>query len=297
MIKIKPWIKAFRLRTLPLAFSCILLGSFLAEEQIKLNVLWLALSTTLFLQILSNLANDYGDFETGVDNDERLGPTRALQSGSINKKQMQIALVIFSLLSLITGICLITLALNNINISFFIFLILGILAIAAAIKYTMGKNPYGYQGLGDFFVFLFFGLVGVVGTYFLHTQNFELKILLPAISVGLFSAGVLNLNNLRDVENDKNSGKNTLVVKIGFAAGKKYHYFLLINGVLCALAFNLINQLPISHYAFLILCPIWAKQIRFVKNCQNPVTLNPELKKLAISTLLFALLFGIPFFL
>ena len=297
MKNIQPWIQAFRLRTLPLAFSCILLGSFLAADKLKLNVLWLALTTTLFLQILSNLANDYGDFETGVDNNERIGPTRAMQSGAITKMQMKIALVIFSLLSLAAGITLIGVALSNFNLTFFIFLVLGIAAIAAAIKYTMGKNPYGYMGFGDFFVFLFFGIIGVTGTYFLHTQHLNFTILLPAASVGLFSAGVLNLNNLRDVENDSNSGKNTLVVKIGYQAGKKYHYTLLILAIVCSLVFNVIINLPIQHYTFLILCPIWIKQIGFVKKCTNPATLNPELKKLAISTLLFALLYGVPFLL
>lgn len=297
MSKLKPWVQAFRLRTLPLAFSSILLGSFLAGNKLQLLVLVLALTTTLFLQILSNLANDYGDFETGVDNSERIGPTRAMQSGAIKKSQMKVALVLFSLLSLVSGITLITNALTDVGEVFFLFLLIGIAAIAAAIKYTMGKNPYGYMGLGDFFVFLFFGLVGVLGTYFLHTQQFNLTMLLPATSVGLFAAGVLNLNNLRDVKNDGESGKNTLVVKIGFNNGKIYHYTILIIAILSPILFNIILNLPVQHYAFLVLSPIWIKQMLFVKKCNDPAALNPELKKLAISTLLFALLYGIPFIL
>jgi 1,4-dihydroxy-2-naphthoate octaprenyltransferase len=297
MNKLKPWIQAFRLRTLPLAFSSILLGSFLAGNKLQLLVLVLALNTTLFLQILSNLANDFGDFETGVDNSERVGPTRAMQSGAIKKGQMKVALVLFSLLSLVAGITLITIALPNIGWVFFLFLLIGIAAIAAAIKYTMGKKPYGYMGLGDFFVFLFFGLVGVLGTYFLHTQQFNLAMILPATSVGLFAAGVLNLNNLRDVKNDGESGKNTLVVKIGFNNGKIYHYTILIIAILFPIIFNIIFNLPVQYYAFLVLSPIWIKQMLFVKKCYDPATLNPELKKLAISTLLFALLYGIPFIL
>jgi len=297
MNKLKPWIQAFRLRTLPLAFSCILLGSFLAAEQLNVTILLFALTTTLFLQILSNLANDYGDFETGVDNAERVGPTRAMQSGAINKVQMKVAIVLISLLSLIAGITLITIALPNVGWIYFLFLLIGIASIAAAIKYTMGKNPYGYMGLGDFFVFLFFGLVGVLGTYFLHTQQFNLTMLLPATSVGLFAAGVLNLNNLRDVKNDGESGKNTLVVKIGFRNGKIYHYTILIIAILSPILFNIILNLPVQHYTFLLLSPIWIKQMLFVKKCNDPAALNPELKKLAISTLFFALLFGIPFIL
>lgn len=293
----KHWLQAFRLRTLPLAFSCILLGSFLAKEKLDGSILLFTLLTTLFLQILSNLANDYGDYSKGVDNNQRVGPTRALQGGFITKTHMKRAIVIFSVLSLIFGISLLTLAFDITQPLFFVFLLLGVSAIVAAIKYTMGKNPYGYMGLGDVFVFVFFGLVGVVGTNFLHTHTFDVLILLPACTVGFLSVGVLNLNNLRDIKNDSESGKKTLVVKLGYAVGKKYHASLLTAATVCAFAYVILtnNLFEWQHYLFVLVLPIWIKQIMFVRKCETPSDLNPELKKLAMSTLLFVLLYGLPF--
>jgi 1,4-dihydroxy-2-naphthoate octaprenyltransferase len=236
---ISNWLSAFRLRTLPLAFSCIITGSFLAAlYTFKWEITLLALLTTLFLQILSNLSNDYGDTVHGADSADRIGPKRAVQSGKISKASMKMAMIVFALLALISGLLLLYIALDNVK-TILIFLLLGLSAITAAIKYTAGKNPYGYKGLGDLFVFIFFGIVGVEGVFFLHTQAFSVNGLLPASAIGLLSVAVLNLNNMRDHVSDAKAGKNTLVVKMGFENAKRYHAALIILSFLCAHTFSI----------------------------------------------------------
>ncbi|WP_291785670.1 1,4-dihydroxy-2-naphthoate octaprenyltransferase, partial [Cecembia sp.] len=205
--KKQAWMHAIRLRTLPLALSCIFMGSFLAAYtgHLRWEVLILAALTTVFLQILSNLANDYGDSVHGADSVERKGPIRAVQSGLISLKEMKRAMFILAGLSLLTGLVLLYVAVQN-WVTFSLFLFLGLLAIWAAISYTSGKNPYGYVGLGDLSVFLFFGLLGVAGTYFLHSLSLSWSILWPAFSLGCFSTAVLNINNIRDIESDQKAG-------------------------------------------------------------------------------------------
>lgn len=286
---------AFRLRTLPLSLSSIALGSFLAEGigAFRWSVFLLAALTTLFLQILSNLANDYGDSVKGVDNADRIGPQRSVQSGAISSKSMRNAIVVFSVLSLVSGVWLIlegTVGLNQLYV--FGFLALGLGAIAAAIKYTVGERPYGYSGMGDLFVFIFFGLTGVAGTYFLHTHRFDWIVLLPASAIGCLSAGVLNLNNLRDRENDKRSGKNTLVVKLGARVGKIYHLTLLIVAVSAGVIFTALNYHSPTQLLFLITLPLLFINSRAVLTNEKPRELDPQLKKLALTTFLFALTFG-----
>ena len=236
------WFNAFRLRTLPVAFSCIITGNglALAEGKFSALVFVLALMTTVLLQILSNLANDYGDYTKGVDNDDRVGPLRSLQSGLINKKEMIHAMWVVSFLCSISGVSLIyygTLGLNIVKIALFCFL--GLSAMYAAMKYTMGKNPYGYSGFGDLFVFLFFGWLGVFGSYFLQTHSIDLILFLPASSIGFFTAAVLNINNMRDHKGDKESNKNTLVVKMGLANAKKYQILINSLGILLMFIFLL----------------------------------------------------------
>jgi len=212
----KRWLKAFRLRTLPLSLSGIVLGTVLAANEGEINAILLALciATTILFQILSNLANDLGDSTSGVDNDHRVGPKRSTQTGEISPKEMKRAVIILSVLSLISGSAAAYLGSIGLNQTYLLlFFVLGIASIGAAIKYTMGKSPYGYSGLGDVFVFLFFGWLSVLGTYFLQTHSFDAMLLLPASSIGLLSAGVLNMNNMRDHVNDKTNNKNTLVVK------------------------------------------------------------------------------------
>lgn len=296
MPKISSWIKAFRLRTLPLSFSSVILGSFLAyyKGYFIPSVLIGALLTTLFLQILSNLANDYGDTINGVDNHQRLGPKRGLQTGDISLQQMKWAVMLFTLLSLISGIWLLVAGTRGLTLSSgFIMLLIGLVAIAAAIKYTIGKKPYGYIGLGDFFVFLFFGLVGVIGTYYLHSKQITAWEFLPAISIGLFSTGVLNLNNLRDQVNDKQSGKITMVVKLGNRKGKIYHAILIGSGMCTALAFTFINYQSPMQFIYLITFPLFIRNIIIVFRNQEPSQLNSQLKVLSLTTLFFSITFGL----
>jgi 1,4-dihydroxy-2-naphthoate octaprenyltransferase len=296
MTSTRIWIKAFRLRTLPLALSATILGSFLgfAAGQFKWGVFIFGSLTTLFLQILSNLANDYGDARKGTDNEQRLGPLRVTQTGLVSLKQMRLMISLFVLLSLVSGSLLIWSGLRDGNMLVYVmFFLLGFSAIFAAIKYTIGKRPYGYMGLGDIMVFIFFGILGVAGTYFLHTRSFHLSILLPASSVGLLSVGVLNLNNLRDRENDKRSGKFTLVVRMGVPWAKAYHVILLGTAFLFALAYTVMHFESYIQLLLLIPVPLLVSDVKQVITNTVPVELNRELKKLAVATLLFSLSFGL----
>jgi 1,4-dihydroxy-2-naphthoate octaprenyltransferase len=290
------WISAFRLRTLPLAMSATILGSFLAFDQgvYRWSVLILGMLTTLFLQVLSNLANDYGDAQKGTDNEHRLGPQRLTQAGLVSKKAMRRMIILFVVLSLITGSSLIYFGLGpSISPLYLLFFILGITAIFAAIKYTIGKRPYGYAGFGDIMVFIFFGILGVTGTYYLHTHIFNWDILMPASAIGLFSVGVLNLNNLRDRENDKVNGKITLVVRMGLSWAKIYHLNLLLLGFILSLIYTLLNFTSAYQFLFVLSLPFLVSNILKVLLNTVPVELNSELKKLALATLLFSLSFGI----
>ncbi len=295
MASTKAWIKAFRLRTLPLAFSSILTGTFLAIGQgtYDVVVIVLSLTTTLFLQILSNLANDYGDAVKGTDNAERIGPSRTVQSGEISPRQMKNAIILFAAFSLISGVALLYFAFGDDFLPALLFFIIGIGAIAAAVKYTVGKNAYGYSGLGDLFVFIFFGLVGVIGTYYLNTKTFDWEILLPAAAMGMFSAGVLNLNNMRDIENDRRSGKNTIPTRIGFVDAKHYHLILILGGWILLLAWMITQKNNWSNFIILTALPFFLMDVFNVLHTQNNADLDPFLKKLALKTLLVSLLFGV----
>ncbi|CAN5429654.1 1,4-dihydroxy-2-naphthoate polyprenyltransferase [soil metagenome] len=290
---IKLWLSAFRLRTLPLALSTIFMGSFLAANvfAFRWSVFALAVTTTLFLQILSNLANDYGDTQHGADSEGRVGPMRAVQSGAISLKDMRTAMGILAVLALTSGVALLMVAFTD-WVNILLFLGLGLAAIAAAVKYTAGKNPYGYRGMGDVFVFIFFGLIGTAGTYFLYTSHLEPLIFLPAISMGCLSTGVLNLNNLRDHINDKKAGKITMVVRLGFEEAKRYHRVLIITAFVAALLFTYAHYQSMWQLAFLLSGPIFLTHLREVAQNQEPALLDPQLKVLALSTLLFSLLFG-----
>jgi 1,4-dihydroxy-2-naphthoate octaprenyltransferase len=291
-MNIKAWISAFRLRTLPLAFSSIITGSAIAYYHWSFNglIFTLALLTTLFLQVLSNLANDYGDSEHGADNDQRIGPERTVQSGAISKGRMKTAMIIFSALALCSGIPLIIEGTKAINLKWFlIFLALGIGSIIAAIKYTAGKNPYGYKGLGDVFVFIFFGLVGVIGTFILQLQYINrfllIESLFPAIAMGCFSAAVLNMNNMRDHHNDKNSGKITLAVRLGSKGSKVYHSVLILTGMASMYYFGVLSHFGLVD--FLILSApnvIFILHLIKVWGVSDEKDYDPELKKIALTT-------------
>lgn len=296
MNKTKAWIHAARLRTLPLAISGILLGSFLAyaDGTFSWMIFSLAMLTTLLLQILSNFANDYGDYTHGTDNANRVGPERAVQSGAISPKQMKIAMFILGILSLVSGVLLLVVSLKGtIGIIFLFFLIIGLLAIAAAIKYTVGKNNYGYKGLGDVMVFLFFGIAAVFGTYFLQTSNLNWLVLIPATTVGLLSTGVLNLNNMRDVENDKVSGKLTIPAKLGTTKSKNYHSLLIMIPIILSFVFLMLHHNFMGIILIILPSSILAKHLIQVLQNKEPKLLDPELKRLSLTTLLFSLLLGI----
>lgn len=296
----KIYVKAARLRTLPLSVSGIIVGSFLAASHGYFNwvICGLALLTTIGFQIISNFANDYGDGVKGTDNEDRIGPKRAIQSGEISPEKLLRTIKITSTFTFLTAILLIYSAFGKddfINLS--VFFVLGVASIAAALKYTMGKRAYGYSGFGDFFVFIFFGLLSVVGSYYLFSKQLEFTIFLPAISVGLLSIGVLNLNNMRDSVSDEKSGKNTIVVKIGVELAKYYHYYLLIASFLFASLYTLLYFKSWHQFLFLLAYIPIGKHFLVVYRNKRPILLDPELKKLALSTFLFAILFGLGVFL
>ena len=290
------YVQAARLRTLPLSLSGIIVGSFLATSQGAFNwkICVLALLTTAGFQILSNFANDYGDGVKGTDNKDRVGPERALQSGAISPKQMLRAILITVVLTLSITISLIYVSFGKDNfLMSLLFLVLGIASIVAAIKYTMGSNAYGYSGLGDVFVFLFFGLLSVLGSYFLFTKQLEWVLLFPAGVLGCLSAAVLNLNNMRDHDSDKKSDKNTLVVKIGLQKARVYHYLLMVFAFVLSIIYVALNyEKPIQWLFLIAFIPI-GFHLRRLVNTTDSKLLDPELKVVALSTFLFSLLFGL----
>jgi len=296
MGKINSWISAARLRTLPLSVSGIIVGTTIAVEQgiFSISIFSLALATTLGLQVLSNFANDYGDGIKGTDNEDRVGPQRAIQSGLITQKEMLQGIIITGIVTLLFAILLIYVAFGKENLGYALFFfLLGIGAIAAAIKYTVGKSAYGYRGLGDVFVFIFFGLVAVYGSYFLYAHEWNWLVLLPAFSIGFLSMGVLNLNNMRDRISDEKAGKNTLVVKLGAKNAKNYHYALILGAILCLVIFTVLSLESINDFLYIpALIPLILHLKRVVEN-ENPTLLDPELKILALSTFATAILFGL----
>ncbi|HEY9007987.1 MAG TPA: 1,4-dihydroxy-2-naphthoate polyprenyltransferase [Ohtaekwangia sp.] len=290
----KVWLQAFRLRTLPLALSCIAMGGFLASAAgaFQWNIFLLCVSTTIFLQILSNLANDYGDSIHGADSTDRKGPSRAVQSGAISSAQMRKAVIIFVLLCLASGIALLFVSFGiNWNAILFFFG-LGILSILAAIAYTVGRKPYGYIGLGDLSVLIFFGLVGVMGSYYLFAKQITWQQILPALSCGLFSIAVLNINNIRDIESDLKAGKFSIPVRIGRERAIVYHWFLLTSGLLSAAVYCVLTFSSPWQFLFLASVPLFIKNGMAVSTRPSH-ELDPYLKQMALSTLLFVLLFGI----
>lgn len=311
MQKVKAWISAARLRTLPLSISGVIVGVSLGNEYLvpgglsgfvetssfrqpfyETPIFWLAILTTVGFQVLSNFANDYGDGVKGTDAN-REGEKRMVASGLISPKQMKRGMIITAVITLFIASLLVFVAFGNEHfVLAVLFFNLAIAAIIAAIKYTVGDRAYGYSGFGDIVVFLFFGLISVLGSYFLYVKNLEWDLLLPAAAIGLFSVAVLNLNNMRDIENDAKVGKNTLVVKLGRAKAKQYHYILLGFGMLSAIVFTLINYTHWSQLIYTIaFIPLLLNMITVFKN-KEPRLLDSQLKIVALSTFAFALLFA-----
>ena len=293
-MSIKNYIKAARLRTLPLSVSGIIVGaSITGNNLLQSPIFWLAIITTIGFQVLSNFANDYGDGVKGTDAN-REGEERMVASGAITPKQMKMAMIVTTIITLVVALLLIFKAFGADNFGYAIlFFFLGIASIIAAIKYTVGKSAYGYSGFGDIFVFAFFGLLAVVGTYFLYAKALRWQTFLPAITIGALSTAVLNLNNMRDRVNDAVSNKNTLVVKLGAAKAKKYHYFLILSSLITAIVYTLLNYQSLFQLLFLVAYVPLIKHMVFVKNNTEEKQLDGELKKVALSTFLFAILFAV----
>lgn len=296
MKDLKKWLSAMRLRTLPLSISGIIVAACLAAYNGVFDyiIFVFAILTTLSYQILSNLANDYGDGVKGTDNDQRIGPVRALQSGAITKQQMFNAIKINVLISIALTVSLIFFSFKSEHLLLaFAFFILASLSIYAAIKYTVGNNAYGYKGKGDVFVFVFFGLVSVLGCYVLFAKQIDYIAILPAIAIGLLSTAVLNLNNMRDIVSDVTANKMTLAVKLGAVKAKKYHYVLIITAIVLSALFGVLYyKSPFNLIYFIAYIPLLL-HLKTVKTVTNPKDFDPELKKLALTTVLLSLLLGI----
>lgn len=297
MSSLGAWINAARPRTLPLSLSGIIVGLGLTGahgNKAPLAVIG-CLLTTIFFQVLSNFANDLGDGMKGTDNSQRIGPTRAVQSGEISIKQMKIAVFVLGILSLLSAGTLIYVApATNSSTGIIFYLVLALLCITAAITYTVGKKAYGYHGLGDLMVFLFFGMVAVSGTKHLFEETFSINELFGALAIGTWSTMVLNLNNMRDIANDAASGKRTLVVLLGSKNAKRYHYLLAFLG--CSAWIILLIQQANETENYLILLAVtpillFAKHINQVMKIKEPKAFDPTLKKVALSTFFASILF------
>ena len=294
--KLKMWWETARPKTLPLALASIFTGSALGywanPQGFNGLVMALCLLTTILLQVLSNFANDYGDHQKGSDTEERIGPLRGIQKGAISAKELKWGLILMVVASFLSGSFLIGIAYENLS-DLFAFAGLGILAIVAAITYTVGAKPYGYMGLGDISVLVFFGLLGVGGTYYLQTHGIDSLIILPAIGSGLLASAVLNINNLRDIEQDAKAGKNTLAVRLGTYKGRVYHCILLSVAALCYLAFAVATAISWTNYLFVLAMPLLAKHAIFVYRSQQPSELRPMLAQMSMISLLINILFSL----
>ncbi|QUJ67258.1 1,4-dihydroxy-2-naphthoate polyprenyltransferase [Photobacterium sp. GJ3] len=288
------WLEATRPKTLLLAIAALLCGNALAVSQghFSPSVATLALVTALLLQILSNLANDYGDVKKGTDNANRLGPIRGLQSGAISLSAMRMAMAVTLLLIILSGLALLILAKPATTV-LLIFVGLGAAAIIAALAYTLGKRPYGYRGLGDPAVLIFFGWVAVGGSYYLQSHLFSLEILLPATASGLLAVGVLNLNNLRDMDNDRACGKITLAARLGPRLGRGYHLGLLAASVLCFAAYNVISALPSWGWLYLLAIPLLVQHGIQVWVTTEGQALRPMLGQLIRAAMFTNLLYAV----
>ena len=300
MKEIKPWLSAMRLRTLPLSVSGIIVGTCFAYYNGHFSwwVLVLAILTTISLQILSNLANDYGDSVNGADNEHRVGPRRAVQSGKITPDEMLDAIKFNIIVVIILTLSLIWAAFGSTNFLFLLlFVFLGGVSVYAALNYTMGDTPYGYRALGDVFVFVFFGLVSTIGSYLLYMHTIDHVVVLPAIALGLLSVGVLNLNNMRDINADADAGKITVAVKLGIHRAKRYHYFLIIGAMIITVIFSILYYVEPYNFLYLLAFIPLIIHVKKIKAAEQPDDFDSQLKVLALSTFLFSVLLGIGYIL
>lgn len=292
LTRTQAWLESLRLKTLPLAFAAIVVGTALAwwQGHFDLRVAVLALVTAGLLQILSNLANDYGDAVKGSDKPDRIGPLRGMQKGAISQRQMKRALIVTVALSCLSGLALVLVAYQTVA-DFIGFLVLGGLSIVAAITYTIGRRPYGYLGLGDISVLLFFGWLSVMGSGYLQAHTLIPAMFLPATACGLLATAVLNVNNLRDIDSDRANGKNTLVVRLGPVNARRYHACLLLGALLCLGLFNLLSLHSPWGWLFILAAPLLVRQARYVLREQDPAAMPPMLERTVKGALLTNLLF------
>ncbi|WGY28093.1 1,4-dihydroxy-2-naphthoate polyprenyltransferase [Proteus mirabilis] len=288
------WLESLRPKTLPLGLIAIVTGSALAywTGHFELPIALLAILTAATLQILSNLANDYGDAVKGTDTEERLGPLRGMQKGVITPAQMKKALIINVIISCVSGIALIIVACKKPEDAIG-FLVMGLLAIVAAITYTVGKRPYGYMGLGDISVLIFFGWLSVIGTYYLQANAFNIVTLLPATACGLLSVAVLNINNMRDLENDIQAGKNTLAVRLGASGSRIYHTCVIAIAIICLIVFTLIYMHHWTAWLFLLAVPMLLLHIKRVNADLSGEAMRPLLEHMVKAALLTNILFSL----
>lgn len=276
-----PYIQSLRLRTLPLSVSGIILGTGLAYPQVNGLVFALAICTTLSLQILSNLSNELGDAIKGTDADQQGREAYGLQAGTITMPQMRNMILLFIGLCIVFGTALIWTAFGTLfSEQSWVFLGLGALAIIGAIKYTLGKHSYGYIGLGDLGVFLFFGLLSTIGGYYLQTQTLTTEIVVLGAAIGLPCVGVLNLNNIRDMQHDIEFGKRTLASLLGPIGARIYHTALLVGCLTIMVACD--------HYWTLAILPLWIWHLWFVWTHHQK--LDKQMPILMFSTLIVAIL-------
>ncbi|MFN4298516.1 MAG: 1,4-dihydroxy-2-naphthoate octaprenyltransferase [Thermaurantimonas sp.] len=288
------WIAAARLRTLPLSLSGIVLGTLIARAEVQIDaaIFSLALLTAVFFQVLSNFANDLGDALSGADA-QRKGEIRMVASGLISPLSMKKAIYVFAGLSALSGVFLLHIALRNLPVWIFgLFLVLAIISIWSAINYTYGSFSYGYRRLGEVFVIIFFGLVAVGGSYFLQTKFWNSLVLLPGFSVGLLASAVLNLNNMRDMETDLSNGKYTIANYLGFTNSKWYHLMLLLIPIVLPIPFIESGGYSPYSYLYLLIVPALLGHILKVFQIKSCEAYDPELKKVALMTLLYVLLLG-----
>jgi len=300
MATLKTWIRAARPRTVLLSFSGVLLGGFLAlakvPELVEGPSFWLTFVfcalTAMLLQILSNLANDYGDFKKGTDSAKRVGPQREMQSGAITEKEMKRGLVVTATMCLISGALLLFVFAKLTWQEWAVFAALGVGAVLAALLYTLGKRPYGYRGLGDLYCFLFFGWVAVAGTFYLVTKPLDFSVLLPASAMGFLSNAVLNINNMRDYENDKASGKNSLVVRLGLKKAFVYHCLLIGGAFVCLTIYLILHHAAWYSYLFWLISLLFIKDLISIRKTQ-PERIDPFLGRQVKHSFLLVLVYGI----
>lgn len=297
-MNLKAAVKSMRLRTLPLSMAGVLLGILLAVANYKVDT-WAAVLivlTTVCLQILSNLSNELGDVLRGTDTAQREGPGYGLNSGEMTIRQMKTLIGVFVALCMLSGALMTWRAFGTLlGLTPILVLMLGAAAIAGAMKYTLGRNPYGYRAKGDFYVFLFFGLVAVLGAYFVCTRGTGLtwKLLLPAAGTGFFSVGVLNVNNIRDIKTDA-VNRVTVAIKLGERRAKIYQTVLIVLGWCCMAAFTLLSWPDWRHWLWALTLPLYIVHLRGVWN-RSGRALDPMLPLLVMSTFALSLLMGLGF--